>query len=233
NVILTPRTLAHYASSPELWRDLLSFHHLLATDTYTDYLDAFYRESFKRFGHHWFYLDIVNVLFAASNMLHPQTYLEIGVRRGRSLCTVVRGWSKVDIVGCDLWMENYAGMENPGPAFVRSELEKHNHTGNITLLTGDSHQILPQYFQQNPHQRFDLVTVDGDHSETGAFADLCVVIPYLAPGGIIVFDDIAHPAHPYLLDVWRRTMRQFPFLVSYEYTDCGYGVAFALHRGTC
>ena len=47
-------------------------------------------------------------------------------------------------------------------------------------------------------------------------------------GGVLVFDDIAHPAHPYLIEVWRRVVREFPFLSSYEYTEQGYGIAFAV-----
>jgi len=53
---------------------------------------------------------------------------------------------------------------------------------------------------------FDLITVDGDHSEEGAFDDLLNVIPHLNVGGILVFDDIAHPTHPYLLGVWKKTL---------------------------
>jgi hypothetical protein len=74
-------------------------------------------------------------------------------------------------------------------------------------------------------------TVDGDHSEEGAFDDLYAVIPHLSVGGILVFDDIAHPAHPYLLGVWRKVLAEFPFLAGYEYTAAGFGVAFAIRKG--
>ena len=77
---------------------------------------------------------------------------------------------------------------------------------------------------------FDLITVDGDHSEVGAWEDLITVIPRLATGGVLVFDDIAHPAHPYLLGVWRRALARFPFLSGHEFTETGYGVAFAVRR---
>jgi len=230
SVILNPATLANYAMSLDLWRDLLSFHRQLATDEYVDYLDAFYRECTLRFGAHWRYLDIVNLLLAASKTLQPRNYLEIGVRRGRSACTVARGCSNVNIVAFDMWAANYAGMENPGPAFVESQLKANHHTGQLLFINGDSHQTVPAFFRENQETEFDLITVDGDHTEAGAWQDLEAVIPRLAPGGVLVFDDIAHPAHPYLLGVWQRALEQYSFLSSYEFTETGYGVAFAIRR---
>ncbi len=229
-VILSPSTLVKIATSSSTWNEILLFHHQLATDEYVHYLDTFYREGIKRFGSAWYYLDIVNVLYAASKTIQPRNYLEIGVRRGRSVCAVVRGCPTVDIVAFDMWIQGYAGMENPGPEFVKSELLKHGHTGKITFINGDSHQTVPYFFKQNPDIKFDLITVDGDHTEAGAFDDLKNVIPHLSVGGILVFDDIAHPAHPYLLNVWKKTMAMFQTLTSFEFTELGYGVAFAIRK---
>lgn len=230
HVILTPETLANIAMAPETWAELLAFHQHLASDEYTRYVDAYYREAINRFGKHWRYLDISNVLFAASRALQPETYLEIGVRKGRSACMVASGCPSVNIVAFDMWVQNYAGMENPGEDFVRQELIKHGHTGDVFFINGNSHQTVPAFFKQYPDTYFDMITVDGDHTEEGAFDDLCDVIPHLSVGGILVFDDISHPAHPYLLSVWRKTMAKFPFLAGYEYTDAGFGVAFAIRK---
>ncbi|MHB8120729.1 MAG: class I SAM-dependent methyltransferase [Desulfuromonadaceae bacterium] len=230
-VILTPDTLASIGSASETMEELLSFNQLLASDEYTQYVDAYYREAISRFGKHWRYLDISNVLFAASKALQPQTYLEIGVRKGRSACMVVRGCPSVNIVAFDMWVQNYAGMENPGEDFVRQELIKHGHIGDAFFIDGNSHQTVPAFFNQYPDTYFDMITVDGDHTEEGAFDDLCNVIPHLSVGGILVLDDISHPAHPYLFNVWRKVMARFPFLAGYEYTDAGFGVAFAIRKG--
>lgn len=227
-VILTPPTLAGIATSRQTWDEILSFHGELASDDYVRYVDAFYRESRTRFGADWHYLDIVNVLYAASRTLKPRTYLEIGVRRGRSACAVSRGCPSTVIVAFDMWQQNYAGMENPGPTFVQNELKKQGHTGEIYFVNGNSHETIPAFFRDNPLLTFDLITVDGDHSEDGALDDLKNTIPRLSVGGVLVFDDICHPAHPYLLDVWHRAMAAFPNLTHYEYTDAGYGVAFAI-----
>ena len=207
----------------------MGFHGLLATDEYVRYVHGFYKDNLERYGEHWHYLDIVNVLYAASKALQPKTYLEIGVRRGRSACVVARGCPTVEILACDMWQTNYAGMENPGPDFVTRELKKHGHRGNLFFANGDSHQLLPAFFGQQPGVRFDLITVDGDHSERGAYQDLCTVAPQLASGGVLVFDDISHPAHPYLRNVWQSFLREHPHLHGHEYGEQGYGVAFAIN----
>lgn len=178
-VILNPGTLSRIATDVSVWQEILSFHSLLASDEYVQYLDALYRESIKRFGSNWYYLDIVNVLYAASKTIQPRNYLEIGVRRGRSVCTVARGCPNVDIVAFDMWLQGYGGMENPGPEFVKAELLKHGHAGTISLINGNSHQTIPAFFRQNPLAMFDMITVDGDHSEAGALDDLKNIIPHL------------------------------------------------------
>ena len=58
--------------------------------------------------------------------------------------------------------------------------------------------------------------------------DLCTVIPVMSLGGAIVFDDIAHPKHPYLLAAWRLATMLDKGLSTYEYRGLGYGVAFAV-----
>lgn len=230
DVMLTPVTLAQIAMAPETWSELLSFHQQFATDEYLEYVDAYYREAVQRFGRHWHYLDISNTLFSAARMLQPETYLEIGVRKGRSACMVTRGCPSVDIVAFDMWVENYAGMDNPGPDYVKQELLSHGHKGNVYFINGDSHITIPEFFKKYPDTFFDMITVDGDHSEEGAYDDLCNVIPHLSVGGVLVFDDIAHPAHPYLLNVWRKALARFSFIAGYEYTDAGFGVAFAIRK---
>lgn len=227
-VMLNTSTVVNNAISPATWKRLLSFHHLLASDEYVQYLDAYYREAIERFGEHWFYLDIVNTLFAASSILQPKNYLEIGVRRGRSVATVAKACPNVDIAAFDMWIQGYAGMDNPGPAHVRRELERMGHTGRIEFIDGNSHETVPTYFRTHPEKTFDLITVDGDHSKDGALNDLLTVIPRLALGGILVFDDICHPQHAYLLDVWMEAMSRNRQLSHYAFVEAGFGIAFAI-----
>jgi len=139
--------------------------------------------------------------------LRPRAYLEVGVRRGLSMAMVAARCPNVEICGFDLWIPEYAGVSNPGPAFVQSELRKVGYARQVHFVDGDSHRTLPAFFG---HRRgslldrmrvqrwrrgrpalFDLITVDGDHSLLGAYQDLRDVVPHCAVGGAVVFDDIA------------------------------------------
>lgn len=202
----------------------------LDMDDYCAYLQRYYTEGVKRFGSDWRYADIVTVLLTLSETLKPVSYLEIGVRRGRSVCAVAAKTPACDFYMFDMWVANYAGMENPGPKLVDSELDKFSHSGRRKFIDGDSHKTLKAFFAENQELAFDMITVDGDHTYTGAVEDLADVLPRLKVGGAIVFDDICHPKHLYLQEVWRKLVVDDPRFTSWTCADIGYGVGFALRK---
>jgi predicted O-methyltransferase YrrM len=202
----------------------------LDPDAYTAHVAAFVADGRARAAMTWRYADIVTVLAAAAELLQPESYLEVGVRRGRSMSVVARRAAGCAIVGIDLWNVGYAGIDNPGPEHVRSLLNGIGHTGSLELLSGDSHEVLPRLWREQPTLTFDLITVDGDHSHRGAVRDLRDVLPRLRVGGALVFDDISHPSHPYLASVWRNTVASDRRYSTWEYDDVGYGVAVAVRR---
>lgn len=228
NILLNPSTLAKIASKISTWEEILSFHGQLVTDIYIQETDAFYRQALETYKEDWTYLDLVNVLYTATKLVKPKNYLEIGVRRGRSACVVVRGNSEVNIYAFDMWIENYAGVENPGPNYVSQQLKEHGHTGEVTFIDGNSRKTIPQFFDENPEIMFDLINVDGDHSDEGAKIDLDNVISRLNIGGVLVFDDISHPQLKSLYQVWKTFIQENPNLAFYEFNENGNGVAFAI-----
>jgi predicted O-methyltransferase YrrM len=202
----------------------------LTPDDYTTFLVAYFADGLRRFGGAWRYADIVTVLLCLADLLAPRRYLEIGVRRGRSVAAVATVNPDCALVMFDMWVADYAGMANPGSDFVRQELVRVGHHGPMTFVDGDSHVTVPDYMRQHPDETFDLMTVDGDHSTEGAVRDLCDVLPRLNVGGAIVFDDVCHPAHPELGKVWRDVVSSDPRFSSFTYSDCGYGVGFAIRK---
>jgi predicted O-methyltransferase YrrM len=202
----------------------------LTPDAYTQYLSGFYREGLRRFGRDWRYADIVTVLLCLADVLKPTSCLEIGIRRGRSAAAVA--WRRPDcaLALFDMWVPGYAGMDNPGSSFVRGELTRVGHRGIIEFIDGDSHQTLPAFFARRPEPFFDLITVDGDHSIEGAAQDLADVLPRLKVGGALVLDDVCHPAHAGLAEVWRRIVLEDPRFSAFTYRDAGYGVGFAVRK---
>jgi predicted O-methyltransferase YrrM len=223
-------TFATAAVDPATVRQALDVLQRLTPDAYADYVSTFYRAGLERHGERWRYADINTALLALASGLRPQSYLEIGVRRGRSLAMVASICPACDIVACDMFIQGYSGMENPGPELVRSELSRVGFTGGLEFVIGDSHKVLPAFFRAHPDRYFDLITVDGDHTEAGARADLDTVLPRLKPGGAVVFDDVSNPSHPELAGVWSDLFKRYPTYSVFTYTEIGFGVAFAVRH---
>jgi acetyltransferase-like isoleucine patch superfamily enzyme/predicted O-methyltransferase YrrM len=230
-VMAGAETLAQRLYRHDHVAEALDLLHLLEPDSYSCFLADFYREGRARFGMDWRYADIVTVLLCLAEALQPEHYLEIGVRRGRSACAVISRSPHCRLALFDMWQADYAGMANPGPDFVAGELRKVGcQAPEVVFVNGDSHQTLPDYFAAHPNAAFDLITVDGDHTPEGAAQDLRDVLPRLAIGGAVVFDDIAHPQHPELAAVWRRLVVEDDRYSSFSYTEAGYGVGFAIRK---
>ena len=219
-------TLAAAALSPEAMEFVSNvLSKLTSTQEIVDQL-FFFGWGQGKYGKHWRFADITTTLRAACVLLRPTSYLEIGVRRGRSCAIVAAASPRCAIYGFDLWIPDYGGGENPGPDFVRSELKAAGHEGEIVLVPGDSKQTVPAFLNERPDLFLDLITVDGDHSVTGAATDLANTLPRLKVGGILVFDDIC--SAPLLLRVWERMVKRDTRFVTWEFRDAGYGVAAAI-----
>jgi predicted O-methyltransferase YrrM len=202
----------------------------LSPDDYLRYLVRYFEAGLTRFGENWGYADIVTVLLGLADHLAPKSYLEIGVRRGRSACAVASRAPDCAMVLFDMWLKNYAGMENPGPELVQTELKKVGHRGAVEFVNGNSHETVPAWFAAHPDAAFDIITVDGDHTNLGAAQDLADVMPRLKVGGAVVFDDICHPKHPGLHDVWRRMVEEDRRFSTWSFRSVGYGIGFAIRK---
>lgn len=223
-------TLAEYVVGGAVVRDALTCLRQLSGDEYQEYVTRFYQAGLERFGDRWRYADINTALIGLGRLLQPSAYLEIGVRRGRSLAMLASQAPNCHIVGCDMFIEQYAGMANPGPEFVRAELARVGFTGRLEFLVGDSHELLPKYLRTHPDAFFDLITVDGDHSEAGAVADLQTVMPRVKIGGAVIFDDVSNPAHPELRRVWSETTASRPDFSTFTFDEIGFGVGLAVRH---
>lgn len=218
------------ALSPDSLQKVFKIIDQLEQDTYTRYVKAFCDFGRANYKAEWKYADIATALFAAAHFVKPENYLEIGVRKGRSLAVVAASNPNCQIVAFDIWPEMYANMPNPGPEFASKEIKKIGFAGKIEFVNGDSHLTLPAYFMDHPDAFFDLVTVDGDHSREGARQDLIDILPRIKVGGVLVFDDISHPLLPHLREVWNEIVAADFNFATWEYSELGFGVAIAIRR---
>ena len=229
-VILGRETLKSIILKPENIPETLEMLEKMPRDDYLDFLIDFYKKGLSSFGKQWVYADIVTSLHALTKNINIENYLEIGVRQGRSMLVVTRNAPDSDIYGFDLWVENYIGIDNPGPDYVEKQLRDFGHKGKIEFISGDSKKTIPKFFKEKPDLYFDLITVDGDHRIKGAKIDIRNVVKRLKVGGMLVFDDVSSPHHPYLNNLWKKEIVSNPRYFSYEYEDVGLGIGIAVKR---
>jgi predicted O-methyltransferase YrrM len=127
------------------------------------------------------------VLAYLAKIIKPERYMELGVRRGFSMAIVGARRKDAELVGFDLWISDYAGVPNPGPDFVKSELLKVGHQGLVELVTGDCAVTVPAY---QTDKYFPFVLADADHSIDGVYRDIRNCLPLVAPGGFLIVDDL-------------------------------------------
>lgn len=219
-------TLAEAAASPEAAGFVADLIDRLSPDEESAAFQRFYRGAQARFGKYWRYIDLYTVLWAAATLMRPRSYLEIGVRRGRSTAVVGGLRPECAIYGFDLWASEYAGTPNPGPDFVRDELTAAGHQGPVELISGDSKEAVPAFLREHPELYFDLITIDGDKSLRGFASDFANALPRLKVGGIILTDDL--PYAPILMTrVWRKFIMRDGRYVGWTFSGGG-GVVAAI-----
>lgn len=156
---------------------------------------------------------------------YPERYLEIGTREGGSLVVVLENAPTLRRVVCaDTWGGEWGGSGRGSHDHIDKLLSLRLYAGSVEYLDGDSKATIPTL-----RETFDLVLVDGDHSEEGGRADLENTWPLVAPGGCLVFHDITHPAHPHLARVWSEfVFRHAGSIHTHKTIEEPYGVAIAI-----
>lgn len=105
--------------------------------------------------------------YAISKFYQPKSILEIGVRFGYSLGSMIKGSDVIEnIIGVDMNSYEYNSIE-----IAENNIRKYiNNNINYNFFLQDSHSILelPNFY--------DLIHIDGDHSYEGKIQDLNLTI---------------------------------------------------------
>ena len=130
--------------------------------------------------------DYYNYYYSYGRYFSARNILEIGVRYGYSLISIIKGAqdskSFFNAIGID--NQSYeSGSERIAYENIKSV------TDEFKLINADSQKIT-NIKKSVGDMRFDLIHIDGDHSYKGCLHDLNITKEVLADNGVIVIDDI-------------------------------------------
>jgi predicted O-methyltransferase YrrM len=111
-----------------------------------------------------------------------RTVLEIGFNAGHSSYVFLEARPDVQVVSFDLGEHGYVS--------AAKEFIDKKFPGRHQLVVGDSTVTVPQFQLTYPDAVFDLAFVDGGHDYEVAIADLRNCQRLVAPGGLVVMDDL-------------------------------------------
>ena len=183
-----------------------------------------YMKHYKREGEKFY--DQYHLAIAAAICRKPEKILEVGVRTGNSICNLLCAFTDRSIIErivlVDTWNDDYIS-----PGLVKLNM-KAVGVGDVLdrteFLTGTSATIMPELTGQ-----FDYILIDGDHTKDVARQDLEDAIRLVAPGGIIVFDDLTiHGCD--LMDVWQDFKEKHIKKFDFEENHHGKGVGWAIRK---
>jgi predicted O-methyltransferase YrrM len=124
----------------------------------------------------------------ASRVPYGGTSVEIGSEFGMS--------ASIFLQYAPLPKNLYCVEINPEAPFLENLKKAGINAGAVSWLKGSSHEI------PYPGDKIDLLFIDGDHSESGAYKDIDIWSQRVKPNGIIVVHDCAcstnknpHPDH--------------------------------------
>jgi len=131
--------------------------------------------------------------------LQPGSILEIGVRAGYSALAFLSACPKARYVGLDAENGRHGGQGGPWTPWAKGLLEPYSaeiavvdtqESDSLTRLWARRTADFPLPIQVLVFGPFDLIHVDGDHSEAGCLHDLRLSLPALAQDGAILVDDM-------------------------------------------
>lgn len=120
--------------------------------------------------------------------------LEIGFNAGHSAITFLSASKKVNVVSFDIGIHNYLMI---GKKFIDRKFPNRHR-----LIIGNSLETIPQFYKDNPHFKFDLLFIDGNHEYEFAINDLlnCKLLAHKK--SVVILDDTTYVEYGQKVTVW-------------------------------
>ena len=107
--------------------------------------------------------------------------------------------------------ENYAGLSRLERT-ARENIAKSKNCGKVEVIKGLSQRVfadLDARFGSEPW--IDVLYIDGAHDSMSVARDVVLYVPMVKPGGVVFFDDYAHPDVRRAVDMSLNAFAKFEF----------------------
>jgi predicted O-methyltransferase YrrM len=147
--------------------------------------------------------------------------VEIGVYEGASSCF----WSDFYLNNPDsrlISIDPFTGSEEhlkepekyPGlsklEVTARENIAKSDNAGKVEIIKGYSHLIYPHLsYRYGEDPWIDVLYIDGAHDSISVARDITLYVPMVKPGGVVFFDDYAHPDVKRAVDMSLNAFAEF------------------------
>ena len=157
------------------------------------------------------------------NPAEKRQIVEIGVYEGASSCF----WSdfyldheESSLISIDPFTgseehlanpEKYAGLSRLERT-ARENIAKSKNCGKVEVIKGLSQRVfadLDARFGNEPW--IDVLYIDGAHDSVSVARDIVLYVPMVKPGGVVFFDDYAHPDVKRAVDMALNAFASFEF----------------------
>lgn len=135
--------------------------------------------------------------------------LEIGVWKGAFATTILMNFTSSTVIGVD----PYPNGEE-AERILRERIEE--------LQVSPRFELVSSLNQVSREQLFNLIHVDGKHTEKDCLSDLNLASRKLARGGVMVVDDILHPWFPGVTSAFFKFLSNSDFVMFLSTGSKGY-----------
>ena len=136
----------------------------------------------------WISVEEEEELYARAKEITQGSILEIGGEFGRSASIFAAATpAEVKIFSVDIRFDGELGTIH------KANLDESGLSGRVTQIPGDSKELATSTKFRN--RKLDLLFVDGDHSEKGAYTDLDLWTGKIKKGGYLLVHDCAVPTN--------------------------------------
>lgn len=191
-----------------------------------------------KYAHHGKdFVDFYHLIWHIGAIMNPRNIMEIGCRTGVSICELLSSMPNLDgkrVVLFDRFLGetlNDTDNRNIDKEMVKNNLMYLNLPADmVEFIVGHSLRTIADYRKKNPDIKFDYILVDGAHDYATEKIDMDNSAEMLAPGGVMLMDDIAEtggePGRE-LPDLWDefKSEHRDKFLFAENFIWKGVGVA--------